>query len=158
MDSSMQELDRIDQDMLRLLQADGRMTGGKLAEQLSLSESPSWRRQKRLEAEGYIEGYQALVSRKKLGLGVLAFVQISITQHGEAVLNRIEAELAAHPNVLSCHKVTGDADYLVQIVAKDLEEYGHLLTVIFSGLPGVVTLNSNLSLQEVKATARLPIY
>ncbi|WP_133650332.1 Lrp/AsnC family transcriptional regulator [Paraburkholderia flava] len=154
----MQKLDHIDQDMLRLLQTDGRMTGGKLAEKLSLSESPSWRRQRRLEAEGYIEGYQAVVSRKLLGLGVLAFVHITVTEHAEKVLTRIEAQLAAHRNVLSCHKVSGDADYLVQIVAKDLAEYGHLFTDIFSSLPGIVTLNSHLSLQEIKATAQLPIY
>ncbi|MEQ5842266.1 AsnC family transcriptional regulator [Paraburkholderia acidicola] len=154
----MLELDRIDQDMLRLLQADGRMTGGKLAEKLALSESPSWRRQKRLEADGYIEGYQAIVSRKKLGLGVLAFVRLSVAEHSESVLTKIEMHLAAHQNVLSCHKVSGDADYLVQIVAKDLDEYGRFFTSIFSDLPGIATLHSNLSLQEVKATSQLPIY
>lgn len=154
----MSDIDRIDQDMLRLLQADARITGGKLAEKLSLSESPCWRRHKRLEADGYIEGYQAVMSRKKLGLGVLAFVQLGITQHSAQALKKIETELAAHPNVLGCHKVSGDADYLVQIVAKDLDEYGGLLTSIFSGLPGVVTLNSKLALQEIKASTKLPIY
>jgi Lrp/AsnC family transcriptional regulator, leucine-responsive regulatory protein len=154
----MSEIDRIDQDMLRLLQVDARITGGKLAEKLSLSESPCWRRHKRLEADGYIEGYQAVVNRKKLGLGVLAFVQLSITQHSVQALKKIEMGLAAHPNIVGCHKVSGDADYLVQIVAKDLDEYGRLITSIFSDLPGVVTLNSNLSLQEIKATSILPIY
>ncbi|CAN0620835.1 Lrp/AsnC family transcriptional regulator, leucine-responsive regulatory protein [Burkholderia multivorans] len=137
--------------MLRLLQADGRITGGKLAEKLALSESPCWRRQKRLEADGYIEGYQAIVSRRKLGLGVLAFVQLSITQHSEITLKKIESSLAAHPNVVSCHKVTGGSDYIAQIVAKDLDEYGHVFTELFSTLPGIVTLNSNLSLLEVKS-------
>lgn len=154
----MNELDRIDRHLLNVLQADGRITGGKLAEKLSLSESPCWRRQKRLEADGFIEGYQAIVSRKKLGLGVMAFVQLSITQHSVQALSTIETHLTAHPNILSCHKVAGDADYLVQIVAKDLDEYGRFLTDIFSSLPGVVALNSNLSVREVKATSRLPVY
>lgn len=154
----MPDLDRTDQEMLRLLQDDGRITGGKLAEKLALSESPCWRRQKRLEAEGYITGYHASVDRRRLGLGVLAFVQLSITQHSETTLRKIEAKLAAHPNVISCHKVTGDADYLAQIVAKDLDEYGRFVTEIFSTLPGIVTLNSNLSLQEIKSASQVPVY
>lgn len=154
----MSDLDPTDLKMLRLLQINGRMTSSKLAEQLSLSETPCWRRQKRLEAEGYIDGYQATVSRRSVGLGVLAFVQLSITQHSNEVLSEIETNLDAHPNVLFCHKVTGDADYLLQIVAKDLDEYGKFINDIFSTLPGISTINSNISLQEIKSSSGLPIY
>ncbi|WP_170275649.1 Lrp/AsnC family transcriptional regulator [Paraburkholderia megapolitana] len=108
-----------------------------------------------------IRGCHSCVERlklKKLGLGVLAFVRLSVADHSEPVLTKIETRLAAHQNVLSCHKVSGDTDYLVQIVAKDLDEYSRFFTSIFSDLPGIVTLHSNLSLQEVKATSQLPIY
>ena len=81
-------LDKVDLSILRVLQSDGRISTTKVAEQLSLSETPCWRRQKRLEADGYIEGYQAIVSRRKLDLGVLSFIQLKISLHSQASLNK----------------------------------------------------------------------
>jgi Lrp/AsnC family leucine-responsive transcriptional regulator len=151
-------LDKVDLSILRVLQSDGRISTTKVAEQLSLSETPCWRRQKRLEADGYIEGYQAIVSRRKIDLGVLSFIQLKISLHSQASLNKIESTLYAHPNVMFCHKVTGDADYLLQVVAKDLDEYGKFVTDIFGNLPGITAINSNISLQEIKSSSRFPIY
>jgi DNA-binding Lrp family transcriptional regulator len=151
------KLDPTDLDILRALQADGRLPSAKLSEKLSLSETPCWRRLKRLEAEGYIEGYQANLSRKKLGYGVVAFVQVTLGNHaGEAPL-QFEQLVANMPEILSCHNVTGDCDYMLQIVAEDLDSYGTFIRDQLRKLPAVTSIRSNLSLLEVKASTALPV-
>nr|WP_269203811.1 Lrp/AsnC family transcriptional regulator [Chromobacterium paludis] len=140
-----------------LLQQDGRLSNAKLAEQVSLSETPCWRRLKRLEGEGYIEGYRAVLNRKKLGYGVLAFVQVGFGSHtGDAPL-RFEEMLQAIPQVLSCHNLTGECDYLLQVVAEDLEAFGVFVRDVLRELPGVSSIRSSLSLREVKTPSRLPL-
>lgn len=151
------ELDLTDLAILRALQADGRLSNAKLSERLSLSETPCWRRLKRLEAEGFIEGYQANLSRKKLGYGVVAFAQVTLGNHaGEAPL-QFEKLVASMPEVLSCHNVTGDCDYMLQIVANDLDTYGVFVRDQLRKLPGVTSIRSNLSLREVKISTVLPV-
>ncbi|HMV19379.1 MAG TPA: Lrp/AsnC family transcriptional regulator [Zoogloea sp.] len=150
-------LDEVDRTVLRLLQGDGRMSNARLAETLSLSETPCWRRLRRLEAEGFIEGYQARLSRRKLGYGVLAFVQVTLGDHaGEAPL-QFERQVAGLPQILSCHNVTGDCDYLLQVVAEDLDAYGLFVRDRLRTLPGVTAIRSSLSLREVKASSALPV-
>ncbi|MEN6079813.1 Lrp/AsnC family transcriptional regulator [Chromobacterium piscinae] len=151
------DLDDVDFTLMALLQKDGRLSNAKLAEQVALSETPCWRRLKRLEADGYIEGYQAVLSRKKLGYGVLAFVQIGFGSHiGEAPL-RFEEMVRAIPEVLSCHNLTGECDYLLQVVAEDLETFGIFVRDVLRELPGVSSIRSSLSLREVKMSGRLPV-
>ncbi|MCD5326444.1 Lrp/AsnC family transcriptional regulator [Chromobacterium piscinae] len=151
------DLDDVDFTLMALLQKDGRLSNAKLAEQVALSETPCWRRLKRLEADGYIEGYQAVLSRKKLGYGVLAFVQIGFGSHiGEAPL-RFEERVQAIPEVLSCHNLTGECDYLLQVVAEDLEAFGVFVRDVLRELPGVSSIRSSLSLREVKMSGRLPV-
>ncbi|HNI82767.1 MAG TPA: Lrp/AsnC family transcriptional regulator [Rhodocyclaceae bacterium] len=150
-------LDEVDRTVLRLLQGDGRMSNARLAETLSLSETPCWRRLRRLEAEGFIEGYQARLSRRKLGYGVLAFVQVTLGDHaGEAPL-QFERQVSGLPQILSCHNVTGDCDYLLQVVAEDLDAYGLFVRDRLRTLPGVTAIRSSLSLREVKASSALPV-
>ncbi|HZX32309.1 MAG TPA: Lrp/AsnC family transcriptional regulator, partial [Rhodocyclaceae bacterium] len=117
-------LDDTDRSILRELQADGRLSNAKLSEKLALSETPCWRRLKRLEAEGFIEGYQANLSRKKLGYGVVAFVQVTLGNHAGETPLLFEKLVAAMPEILSCHNVTGDCDYMMQVVSEDLDAYG----------------------------------
>lgn len=151
------QLDQTDLAILRELQADGRLSNARLAEKLSLSETPSWRRIKRLEADGFIEGYQANLSRKKLGYSVVALVQVTLGNHaGEAPL-QFEKLVASMPEILSCHNVTGDCDYMLQIVASDLDAYGAFVRDQLRKLPGVTSIRSNLSLREVKSSSALPI-
>lgn len=151
------QLDQTDLTILRELQADGRLSNAKLSEKLSLSETPCWRRLKRLEGEGFIEGYQARLSRRKLGYGVVAFVQVTLGNHaGEAPL-QFEKLVASLPEILSCHNVTGDCDYMLKIVAKDLDAYGQFVRDQLRRLPGVTSIRSNLSLREVKSASALPI-
>lgn len=150
-------LDQVDLDILRLLQQDGRLSNARIAEQLALSETPCWRRLRRLEAEGYIGGYQANLNRRKLGFGVLAFVQVSFSSHSGDSVERFEQAIRAIPEVLACHNITGESDYLLQIVARDLDHYAQLVDSGLRRLPGVAFIRSSLSLREVKASHQLPL-
>ena len=153
----MSEFDKTDAEILERLQGDGRLSNAKLAEQIALSETPCWRRVKRLEELGVIQGYQAILNRRKLGLGVMAFVQLVCTQHGKEVTEAFEQVILACPNVLACHNTTGEADFLLQVVARDLDDYSHFVEQVLRKLPGVSSIRSNLSLRELKGSNRLPV-
>lgn len=153
----MRQIDRVDIGILERLQQDGRLTNTKLALALSLSETPCWRRLKRLEDEGFIEGYQANLNRRKLGLGVMAFVQITCTEHDEDTTRAFEAIIQSSTNVLSCHNTTGEADFILQVVARDLDDYSRFVEQVLRKLPGVSGIHSNLSLRELKSSSRLPL-
>lgn len=157
MNSLKSALDQTDRAILRELQADGRLSNAKLSEKLALSETPCWRRLKRLEAEGFIEGYQANLSRKKLGYGVVAFVQVTLGNHAGETPLLFEKLVASMPEILSCHNVTGDCDYMMQIVAEDLDTYGTFVRDQLRKLPGVTSIRSNLSLRDVKSSTALPV-
>ena len=150
-------LDETDKRILQLLQQDGRLSNAKLAEQLHLSETPCWRRLKRLESEGYIEGYQARLNRHKLGMGVVAFAQVTFGDHSGQAPMAFEEKMAEMPEILSCHNVSGDCDYILQIVAEDLEQYGNFVRDQLRILPGITAIRSNLALREVKAGQMLPV-
>jgi Lrp/AsnC family transcriptional regulator, leucine-responsive regulatory protein len=153
----MTELDRIDRAMLVALQQDGRMPVAKLAERVGLSETPCARRLKRLESEGYIDGYRAMLSRKALELGVVAFAQVRFSVHDRALSDRFEREIQGIPRVVSCHNISGTADYLLQVVARDLDEYGIFMRDVLRTLPGVTGVESILSLREIKRDGGLPV-
>ena len=152
-----ERLDKVDIAISERLQRDGRLSNVKLAEQLSLSEASCWRKQKRLEECGVIEGYQAILNRRKLGLGVMAFVQISCSDHSEEATEKFEKIIASAPQVLSCHNTTGEADFLLQVVARDLDSYSRFVEKVLRKLPGVLSIRSNLSLREMKTTHRFPV-
>lgn len=153
----MVKLDRVDLSILTHLQREGRLSNAKLADSLSLSETPCWRRLKRLEDEGYIEDYQANLNRRKLGFGVMAFVQLTCIAHDESSTRAFEQLIQVSDQVLSCHNTTGEADYLLQVVAKDLDDYSFFVEKVLRKLPGVTAIRSNISLRELKSSSRLPI-
>lgn len=153
----LERLDKVAIAISERLQRDGRLSNVKLAEQLSLSEASCWRKQKRLEECGVIEGYQAILNRRKLGLGVMAFVQISCSDHSEEATEKFEKIIASAPQVLSCHNTTGEADFLLQVVARDLDSYSRFVEKVLRKLPGVLSIRSNLSLREMKTTHRFPV-
>lgn len=150
-------IDETDYALLDLLQKDGRASNVKLAENLNLSETPCWRRLKRLEDVGFIKGYQANLNRRLLGFGVFAFVQIRFAIHTDDSPEHFEQAIQGIPEILSCHNVTGEADYLLEIVSEDLETYEKLLSKVIRKLPGVTSIKSSFSLREVKASAILPL-
>lgn len=150
-------LDTTDYALLALVQKDGRISNVKAAEALSLSETPCWRRLKRLEDKGYIDSYQANLNRHRLGFGVLAFVQICFANHTDDAPSQFEKSVRSIPEILSCHNVTGEADYFLQIVAQDLVAYERFLRKVLRKLPGVTSIQSSLSLREVKHSTRFPL-
>lgn len=151
------EMDQTDLAMLDLLQADGAISNAALGEKLSLSVTPCWRRRKRLQDEGVIVDYQANLNRRLIGLDVLAFVQIRFAVHTNDAPDKFERDMMLLPEVLSCHKITGDADYLLQILATDLDAYGEFVEQVFRKERGVTSIRSSLSLKEVKSSSRIPI-
>lgn len=150
-------LDKTDLQLLALLQSNGRLSNAKLAESLSISETPCWRRLKKLEEEQFISSYQANLDRRKLGFGVMAFVQISCTSHDEVSTQKFEQIINESDNVLACHNTTGEADFMLQVVARDLDDYSVFVEKTLRRLPGVAAIRSNISLREVKASTRLPL-
>lgn len=154
----MTDIDAVNARILKLLQDDGRMTNAKLAEHLHMSETPSWRRLKKLEESGVIEGYQANLSRRKLGLGVLAFVQLSCSEHDPASTAEFQRIIEMTPNILACHNTTGEDDFLLIVVARDLDDYSAFIDGTLRRLPGVTSIRSNLSLKEMKASNKLPVW
>ncbi len=151
------KLDQTDYAMLALLQKDGRASNVKLANKLNLSETPCWRRLKRLEDVGYIKGYQANLNRQALGVEVLAFVQISFSIHTDESLVAFERAIQEIPEVLFCHNISGESDYLLQVVSQSLESYEKLLRNVIRRLPGVASVKTSFSLKEIKASTLLPI-
>lgn len=152
----MESADTIDLHLLRLLQEDGRRSIASLAEEVGLSEAPTWRRVRRLESEGWITGYHAIVDRRKAGLDVLALVSVRFASHELEVADRFAELVGAMPEVMSCHNVTGDVDYQMTVLTPDLESYERFTRKLRS-IPGVVSIQSHLSLREIKSSHRLPL-
>ncbi|RQN06566.1 Lrp/AsnC family transcriptional regulator [Pantoea ananatis] len=157
MDISVSLLDKKDLALLRYLQQDGRVSSLKLSQDLDVSPASAWRRLKRLEDEAFIEGYQAVVNRRKVGFGVMAFVRLVCSQHSEAATRDFEDRINANPYVLTCHNITGEADFLLQVVARDLDHYSLFIEKELRKLPGILSINSSISLREVKKTHPLPV-
>ena len=151
-------LDRIDRRLLALLQDDARLTVAELAERVSLSTSPCWRRIRRLEQAGYIAGYHARLSPEKLGFGITAFVSVVMGSHTQEVARAFEARLRDIPEVIACHNVSGRYDFLLEVVATDLAAYGEFARNVLQALPGVTELHSSFSLKSLKAERRLPLH
>lgn len=151
------DFDKKDAAIMRLLQEDARMANTRIAEKLNISESSCWRRMKRLQESGAIEKYQAILNRRTLGLGVLSFVHLNCNQHSEEVTRDFEQMIRDNPNVLSCHNITGDDDFLLQVVARDLDDYSDFVENVLRKIPGVTNIRSNISLRELKSSSRLPL-
>lgn len=143
--------------MLGQLQSNGRMTNAELAEMTGMSASPCWRRVRRLEEEGVIRGYSADIDRRKIGLGVLVYVSIQIDKHSDEDASRFEQEVVALPEVISCHSVAGGADFILQVVCRDLDTYAEFSMTTLRRLPGIKAMTTNFALKEIKAFEGLPL-
>ena len=150
-------LDRTDQRLLAALQDDARLTVAELAERVSLSTSPCWRRVRRLEQAGYIAGYHAQLSATRLGYGITAFVSVVMGSHTREVARAFEASLHDIPEIVACHNVSGQYDFLLEVVATDLAAYGEFARNVLQDLPGVTELHSSFSLKSLKSERRLPL-
>ena len=150
-------IDRVDRRMLEVLQADGRISNVALAERLHLSPSPCLRRHKALEEQGVIAGYRAVLDREAIGLGLTVFVEVKVEGHSEAKARAIEEAVAKMPEVVSCHIVSGGADFLLEVVVPDLRAYERLLLGSLLSLPAISDVRSNFAIREVKRSSPLPL-
>jgi Lrp/AsnC family leucine-responsive transcriptional regulator len=148
----MRPLDPIDRKILNALQQDGRVTMTDLAAQVGLSATPCTERVRRLEREGIISGYHARVNPLALGLRVLVFIEIRVSNKSPKVLDEIRQSLEKLDEITECHLVTGDFDYLIKARLGALEDYHDLLCTLHSYLPGVVMQRSYVVMEELKET------
>ncbi len=145
------DLDALDMAILSALSENGRLSQVELAERIPLSATAIARRIKSLEEKGVIEGYQARVSRSALGLEMTVLVQISLQSQSEVLLLEFEKAVAAAPSVVSCHLMSGEDDYVLTVLARDLTDYERIHRQELSRLPGVTRLRSSFALREVKS-------
>jgi len=150
-------LDAIDRRIIAELQADARLSNVELADRVGLSPSPCLRRVKRLEQDGIIEGYRAVLSRDRVGLGFSVFLAVKIDAHANERALAFEDTVCAMPEVLACHMVSGEADYLLEVVVAGLEQYQRFLVERLLSLPIVREVRSNIAIQTRKAAAPLPL-
>ena len=153
----MEGLDRIDREILRALQEDGRMTIAELARLVNLSATPCSERLRRLMADGYIERFTAVLNPSKLAASLLVFVEITLDRTAPEVFRDFRKAAAALPEVLECHLVSGNFDYLLKARVTDMAAYRNLLGERLLALPGVAGSKSYMVMEEVKETLSLPV-
>ena len=146
----MTDLDAIDRKILRVLQADASLSTSDVAERVGISQSPCWRRVKKLEDDGVIGGYHAGLNRRALGFGVMAFEMEGIDHQTEISSRAFEDTVCAIPEVVMFHGISGPEDFMLVVVAKDLDAYSELLQRKLHRLPGVRHVQTYFSLQEFK--------
>ncbi|AAU48006.1 AsnC family transcriptional regulator [Burkholderia pseudomallei] len=153
----MLELDHFDLALLDVLQRFGRATHQQLGEEVPLSPSQIGRRLQRLEAAGVIDGYRVVLRPERLGLGVTAFTSLKLKHHGDSIIEQFQQQIDVLPEVLECHAVVGDADYLLRIVAPDLNALSSFVMKKLMRVPGVDSVRSNIVLTTFKRNGPLPL-
>lgn len=146
-------LDEVDERILAALQKEGRLSHQDLSALVGLSPSPCARRIKRLETEGYIDGYSARVNEAKLGFGFSVFVSVKLDQQVDDRLGRFEREVSVFPEVVDCWLMTGSFDYLLRLAVRDLSEFEHFLTSRLTKVAGVASIESSIPIRRVKDQA-----
>ncbi len=155
--SMLSELDATDRRILNVLQKQGRITNAELSEQVNLSPSACHRRVERLETDGFIAGYVALVDARRLGRPTTVFVEITLQGQADDLLDAFEREVARVPDILECHLMAGTADYLLKIMAEDTEDFARIHRQHLSRLPGVRQMQSSFALRTVVKTTALAV-
>lgn len=151
------ELDSIDRKILRALQDNGKVSMAELAEKVGLSPSPCARRVRLMEKAGIIKGYAAIIDQKKVGLPISAFASIKLERQREEDLDRFEEAVSRWPEVLDCYLMTGQRDYLMRIVAADLEAYERFIKNKLTRLENIASIETSFALGQVKRSEVLPL-
>jgi Lrp/AsnC family transcriptional regulator len=151
------KLDATDLEILRALQADAASQSADIGARVGLSQSPTWRRISNLETSGAIRARVALVDRQVVGLHFMAYVFVRLTDQTQATLERFKQEVLAIPEIVQCHVLMGDIDYILVVIARDIEHFRVLLREKVAGFAGVRGLDSRVVLEEVKNTTALPL-
>lgn len=144
----MSELDEFDLKMLRVLVRDGRITWTELAEKIGLSLTPTLKRVRELEANGFIAGYHASIDEARVGYGISVFVSVSLSTQTDSVLARFESSIRDIPEIMSCFMMTGETDYLLRVVVPDLDGYRGFISVL-TKVPGVSRITSSFAVKPV---------
>ncbi|WDR03856.1 Lrp/AsnC family transcriptional regulator [Devosia algicola] len=151
------QLDAVDQKLLRALQQDSRKSVQQLGDLVGLSASACHRRLKALEEHDIVVGYQAILNASALGLSMQFFIEVGLTSQSEAVLEAFEAAVLDIPEVLECHLMAGQSDYILRVICRDHEDFERLHRRLSARLPGVARVHSNMSIRTVKARSGLPL-
>ena len=149
-------MDAIDRQILRVLQQDGRISNQDLADRVGLSPSPCLRRVRRLEDDGILTGYVAMVDQERYGLPINVFVSISLSSQTDAALKAFEAAVTRLDEVMECYLMTGTRDYLLRVVCDGLKSYERFTREQLTNLPGIRSIESSFALSEVKMRSTLP--
>lgn len=150
-------LDATDKRILTVLQRSGRISNADLSETVNLSASACHRRVQRLEHEGYIKNYVALLDARKIAIPTTVFVEITLRGQTDDVLDAFEKSVARVPNVLECHLMAGAADYMLKVVAEDTDDFARIHRQYLARLPGVAQMQSSFALRTVFKTTALPV-
>jgi len=150
------ELDRSERRILELLQQHGRMSNVELSQQIGLSESPTFRRVRHLEDGGLITGYAAVVDQRRLGLEVTAFVQVSMEKQPDSATEQFHQCVHREPHIVECHAMSGSHDYLMKVVARNIDHFSEICMQRILKFPGVRHVESSFSLREIKHSRVLP--
>lgn len=151
------KLDDIDKYILRILQTEGRISNKELAERINLTTTPTLERVRRLEREGVISKYEAKVDPKTVNMGFNAFVTVTLIAHRLPLLDEFTNAVKSIPEILACYNTTGDGDFLLHIVAKDVEDYELLMRTKLATLPDVQRLYTSIVLNVIKEQTNIPI-
>lgn len=150
-------LDRYERQILAILQSDSSCSNAEIAERIGLSEAPCWRRVQRLKKAGYIQRQVSLLDRRKLGLNAQVFAQVKLSAVGRSNLAEFAEAIREFPEVLDCYVLMGSVDFMLRIVAKDIEAYERFFFEKLSKVPGIQDVNSMVALSEIKSTTELPL-
>lgn len=151
------QVDDFDRRIIAVLAREGRATAVELSARIGLSPSAFTRRLQALESAGVIAGYRAVIDPNAVGLGVKAFVEVTLERQNDETLHAFETQLAKCPNVLSCHLMSGGSDYLIELVAEDLSDFARLHANVLSRLPGVSRIESKFALRQAVDRPLVPI-
>jgi Lrp/AsnC family leucine-responsive transcriptional regulator len=155
--TKLQKLSRTDRRILETLQAEGQLSNVDLAARVGLSPSPCLRRVKALEADGVISGYVALLDRRKLGLDVVAYVEVQVDRHNDTVADAFRNAVLRDPAVVACQAMTGAFDYLLKVVVPNLDAYAEFTMRRLLKMPGVKDVRSSFVLETLKDSTALPL-
>lgn len=156
-DSTPITLDGIDREILRILQIDSQLTNVELSNRIGLSPTPCLRRVKRLEESCFIRGYRAVVDRRKLGYTIMAFVQVTLNQTIDSALEMVETAARERPEIITCTLLTGDYDYLLQVVARDLDHYSDFVRNHLSTIPAIQNIKTSFALEHTVRNRPIPV-
>jgi Lrp/AsnC family transcriptional regulator len=149
--------DRLDRQILAILQEDASLSIQQIGERVGLSANPCWRRIRRMETEGIITGRVALLDPEKIGLALTVFVRIQTDQHSADWMKRLVQAVKNIPEIVECHRIGGDVDYLLKVVVEDMSGYDRVYRDLVEKVPSLTGVSALFSMQRIKSTTRLTL-